>query len=254
MRVFVTGGTGFLGAHLLRRIAREKVEIGALIRPSAKVWRIEDLTHRLQIIRGDLANISSWQEEFRKFHPDTIIHLAWSGVGNKHRNDQQQIEANLMPTVALTRLAIESCAKTFIGLGSQAEYGPLNKKISEDEPPKPSTLYGAAKLSTCIVTQALCEQATVRFAWLRVFSTYGPMEDPDWMIPYLIRKLLAGEKPSLTACEQKWDYLFGLDAAEAIWQVASNQGANGIFNLGSGHVYTLRKIVETIRDMINPSF
>jgi UDP-glucose 4-epimerase len=253
MRIFVTGGTGFLSAHLLSRLVKETVELGVLIRPSGDLWRIQDLTDRLQIVRGDLGKISAWQEELRKFHPDVIIHLAWAGVGNKHRNDSQQIDANLMPTVALTRLGIEAGAKTFIGLGSQAEYGPLNKRISEEDVANPTTLYGTAKLAACILMKQLCEQAGVRFAWLRVFSTYGPMEDPDWMIPYLIRTLLGGEKPALTACEQKWDYLFGPDAAEAIWQIALSPNANGIFNLGSGQVYTLRKIVETIRDMIDPA-
>src|SRR5436853_4032228 len=72
------------------------------------------------------------------------------------------------------------------------------------------------------------------------------------MIPYLILGLLRGEKPALTACEQKWDYLFGPDAADAIWSVLQAPSATGVFNLGSGSVASLRKIVETIRDAINP--
>jgi nucleoside-diphosphate-sugar epimerase len=78
------------------------------------------------------------------------------------------------------------------------------------------------------------------------------MEEAEWMIPYLIRTLQKGEKPSLTACEQRWDYLFATDAAEAIWQTAVSPAAHGVFNLGSGQVYTLRQIVEQIRDNIDP--
>jgi nucleoside-diphosphate-sugar epimerase len=77
------------------------------------------------------------------------------------------------------------------------------------------------------------------------------MEDSSWMIPYLIRALLRGERPALTACEQQWDYLFGPDAAEGIWSVARTN-ADGLFNLGSGHAESLRTIVETLRDAIDP--
>jgi nucleoside-diphosphate-sugar epimerase len=86
-----------------------------------------------------------------------------------------------------------------------------------------------------------------------VFSTYGPLEDLSWMIPYLIRTLLRRERPSLTACEQQWDYLFGPDAADAIWSVAKTTTATGVFNFGSGRANSLRKIVETLRDAIDPN-
>jgi nucleoside-diphosphate-sugar epimerase len=151
----------------------------------------------------------------------------------------------------LVELAREVGCKHFIGLGSQAEYGPLNKKISESDPTEPTTLYGATKLAACHLTRQLCAQFGIGWAWLRVFSTYGPMEDLSWMIPYLIRAVLKGERPALTACEQRWDYLFGPDAAEAIWAVARSQ-APGVFNLGSGKAESLRKIVETLRDAIDP--
>ena len=71
------------------------------------------------------------------------------------------------------------------------------------------------------------------------------------MIPYLIRALLKGERPALTACEQRWDYLFGPDAADAVWAVARSD-ASGIFNLGAGRAESLRAIVETLRDAIDP--
>jgi nucleoside-diphosphate-sugar epimerase len=71
------------------------------------------------------------------------------------------------------------------------------------------------------------------------------------MIPSLIRQLLKGEEPSLTAGEQLWDYLHVEDAARAFIAVAERQ-AEGVFNLGSGAAHSLRTTIETIRDLINP--
>ena len=223
--------------------------MGLLIRPGSNLWRIEPAPKNAQVIHGSLAELP--KEAIAQFAPDTIVHAAWHGVTNQHRNDAAQIEQNLVPTVKLVEHAREVGCKHFIGLGSQAEYGPLNKKISETDPTEPTTLYGATKLTACHLSRQLCAQFGIRWSWLRVFSTYGPMEDLSWMIPYLIRALLKGERPALTGCEQQWDYLFGPDAADAIWLVAKSQ-APGVFNLGSGRVDSLRKIVETLRDAINP--
>jgi nucleoside-diphosphate-sugar epimerase len=90
------------------------------------------------------------------------------------------------------------------------------------------------------------------YAWLRLFSSYGPDDDPSWLIPYLVRTLLAGEKPRLTRAEQVWDYIHVADAAAAIIATL-DAGVTGIFNLGSGEARPLRGIVEFLRDAIDPS-
>ena len=251
MRVLLTGATGFVGAYTLRALLRRGDDVTLLLREGSNSWRIGDLLETTRVVRGDLRNPAAL-DAIRDWKPEAVIHSAWAGVGNKLRNDPVQINENLLPAIHLFQASAEMGCAHFIGVGSQAEYGPLNRKISEDDPPHPTTLYGATKLATCILLQQLAAQTGLRFAWLRIFSTYGPMEDPGWLIPYLIRSLLKKERPSLTACEQKWDYLYGADVGEAIAAVAHEPGAKGVFNLGSGQVYTLRRIVETLRDMIDP--
>ena len=249
MKLLITGATGFIGADLVRRLARENVQMALLIRPGSNLWRVEPLPKNATIVHGTLADLPV--AKIASFAPDTVVHAAWHGVSNQHRNEPAQILENLVPTVRLVEGARDAGCRNFIGLGSQAEYGPLNKKISETDPTEPTTLYGATKLAACHLTRQLCSQFDMRWAWLRVFSTYGPMEDSTWMIPYLIRALLKGDRPKLTACEQKWDYMFGADAADAIWAVAQSH-ACGVFNLGSGRAESLRRIVEALRDAIDP--
>jgi nucleoside-diphosphate-sugar epimerase len=99
----------------------------------------------------------------------------------------------------------------------------------------------------------LAEQTGIRLVWVRVFSVYGPHDNPECMIPAVARKLLRRERPSLTAGEQLWDYLYAEDAAEAIYRVAATPGAEGVFNLGSGVARTIRQIVEQVRDLIDRS-
>lgn len=252
MRILITGATGFLGAHLLKQLSAEDVTVAILFQPQSNRWRIEHLGMNFVEIIGDLRQPQGISDAIKDFVPDTVIHLAWSGVLNRYRNEELQLD-NLFGSLALLRIANEAGCRTWIGLGSQAEYGPLNIRINEDAPTRPSTLYGMTKLCACLLSQYLCAQFNMRFVWLRLFSAYGPADNPGWLIPYVILTLLRGECPALTTGEQRWDYLYVEDAARAIWQAATNPAAQGVFNLGSGEAYTIRSIVERIRDLVDPS-
>jgi UDP-glucose 4-epimerase len=252
MRVFITGATGFLGSYVSKLLVTNGVETAVLLRKTSNPWRIQSLLSQTRQIIGDLEAIPPWEDQLNEFAPDTILHLAWQGVGGEHRNEQEQVDRNLYSSIALARLAKTMGCATFIGLGSQAEYGNCNRIVDESCACNPTTLYGATKLSICHLTKVTLQDSRTRFAWLRLFSAYGPGDNPDWMIPYLIRTLLKRLKPALTACEQKWDYLYVADAAEAVYQVALSSEARGIFNLGSGQARPLQSIVEMARDAIDP--
>jgi len=253
MRALVTGATGFLGSHLTEHLLHARATVAVLTRPGTDPWRIAPLMPRLIRIEGDLRELAAIERDITEFAPDTVFHLGWHGVINRYRDDPAQIDANLWSTLNLIRLSLRIGCRTWIGLGSQAEYGPLNRLASEDDPAHPTTTYGAVKLCIRFVGERLAVDSGLRFVWLRLFSAYGPKDNPNWMIPTLIRTLLKGNRPALTACEQKWDYLYVADAVEAIYRVATTPAAKGVFNLGSGQAYPLRAVVEQIRDLVNPA-
>ena len=254
MRCLVTGATGHIGSHLVRYLLEQGLEVAALVRPTTgNIWRIEDIFHRLHIIKGNLSDIDHPSAAIQKFAPEIVIHLGWHGVSSGYRNDPAQITQNLYGSLKLLELAHECGCQRWIGLGSQAEYGPYGRVLTEDLPARPLTTYGVVKLCLGLLSQKLCEAYGVGFTWLRLTASYGPMDDDHHMIPELILKLLRGEKPALTLGEQRWDYLYVGDAVEAIWRAAITPEAQGIFNLGSGEAYTIRSIAERIRDLIDPN-
>lgn len=250
-RAFVTGASGFIGAAVVRQLLKVGCEVAILQRGESIGHRLHSCVDQLHRIRSHSAGISSFENEFREWKPDTVFHLGWGGVGSAHRNDATIQLANIQFACELATLCGNCKINHFIGAGSQAEYGPKNHLILETECPAPTTLYGAAKLSALALTERICELAGVRHSWLRIFSTYGPDDNPDWMLPSLARQLLLGTRPSLTPCEQTWDYLYVDDAATAFTQVASN-GVTGVFNLASGIELPLRKVIETVRNLIDP--
>ncbi len=243
--VIITGATGFIGSAVLTELLSSGCEVTVLLRPGSDTARLTSRSGFSKLVYQQMQDEAT-VTELRKNKPDIFIHCGWRGVGGDSRNESYQITENLPTTLASVELAASTGCSQWIGLGSQAEYGNLNCALNEDAPLRPTTLYGKAKLAAGVAALALCEARGMAGVWLRVFSTYGPDDSPNWFIPYVIRDYLAGRSPKLTKCEQLWDYLFVNDAARAVVAVA-NGITSGYFNLGSGTAYPLRDYIEEIR-------
>ncbi len=252
MRCLVTGATGFFGSHLTRLLWQRGHEVTILMRPESDPWRIADVLPNVQIVSGDLSDLASIREQIVDCRPDAVLHLAWQGVQSRFRNDQIQSE-NIGQAAQLLAISHQAGCRVWIGFGSQAEYGPKQKAVCETEAPAPTSLYGMAKLATMEMSRAMSALMDLRWVWIRVFSLYGPADEPSWMLPSLIQQLLRREVPALTAGTQMWDYLYVEEAADAVAQVMETATADGLFNLGSGQARPLKQIVEEVRDVVDPS-
>lgn len=253
---FLTGATGFIGSAVLAELSRRNIRTLVLLRPESDRSRIAQLAAENIFVFSKLDD-PGLAEKLRAQQPDVFIHCAWHGVGGQERNAEFQFAENVPLTLASVNLAATCGCKQWVGLGSQAEYGNANRILDETAPTNPTTFYGRAKLAAGNEALALCAQKNLAGAWLRVFSTYGPGDHPHWMIPHVIREFLSGRAPQVTKCEQLWDYLFVADAARAIASVADGK-VSGVFNLGSGKAWPLKKIIETIqaelKTMVQPAY
>jgi nucleoside-diphosphate-sugar epimerase len=252
MRVFVTGATGFLGSYLIRDLLARGHHVAVLLRPSSDTWRLADVLSDIQPVYGSLDAIAEMREPLRRFQPEVVAHLAWHGVAGALRNDPSQAE-NVANVVRLVDLCADVGVKAFVGAGSQAEYGPYERPIREDDAPHPTTLYGKAKLEAGMKGGQLACDRGMRYAWLRVFSTYGPKDAGYWLIPSLIKGIRARQRFPLTACEQTWGFLHARDAAAAFRVVLETPDSHGTFNLAAAEAPKLRDTVTAIRDIVDPS-
>jgi len=245
--MLVTGAGGFVGAAVVRAAHAAGIAVHASGRATSPS-RLSDCPapyHPLDLTDGDAVD-----ELLQGLRPDIVIHTAWAGVSGAARASEVQF-ASITATCRLAEAATRHGARKFVGIGSQAEYGPLDGPVVETRVPMPTTLYGAAKLSACHLARQRCLDAGVDFAWLRLFATYGPGDNPNWLIPSLIARMAAGESPKMTPGTQKWDYLFNEDTAAGILATALSD-ARGIFNLSSGGSVPVRDIATMIRDRVTP--
>lgn len=248
-RLLITGAGGFVGAAIAKAAVAAGDDVVAVIRSGGS--RLAGIAKSISLQKVDLADGPSVAELICSVRPDVVIHSAWEGVGGALRSDDIQLE-NIRTTVALADSAIAAGTGRFVGIGSQAEYGRYDRRIVEDDLPQPTMLYGAAKLAANHLVAQRCGEAKVAFAWLRLFSVYGPGDNPNWLIPSTAASLVRGSRPRCTAGTQKWDYLHIDDVAQGVLAAARNDRANGVFNLSSGEAVEVRTIVEMLRDIAAP--
>lgn len=253
MRVLITGAGGFVGSHLLARFLRDgEHSVAVLLRPGRAYPRIAARLSDATVIAGDLSQPEALSEPLQRFRPDAIVHAAWALPAAKNRNNVEHAD-HVRYTVELTRLAQAAGVRHFVGLGSQAEYGHAANRNMAQPPAQPTTLYGTAKLCAGLLAGKVCATLGLRFAWLRLFSAYGPGEDPSWLIPTMCHKFLNGQKPATTTGEQVYDYVYVDDVAEAVHRVVVESRASGFFDLGSGKGCRVRDVIERVRDLVDPS-
>jgi nucleoside-diphosphate-sugar epimerase len=236
----------------VRHLVESGDTVAILLRPVSDPWRIVDVLDRVETISGQLSEPDALSGPLAGFRPDVVYHLGWSGSGHAGRNDPAQQSANVPEAVALVELASDAGATAWIGLGSQAENGPTAAVLDESTPVRPTTAYGAAKLSAGALTRERCAARSVRQVWLRLLTAYGPAEDPSYLIPQVILSLLRGGRPALTEGNQPSDFLHAADASRALRAAALNESCTGTFVLSSGHHRPVREIALALRDLIDP--
>lgn len=244
MKIVVTGSSGFLGSWICWVLAQEH-EVIALVRPTSDTYRLIGISN-LQIISRDS---SEWAGFITAQKPDALILAHWWGVGNHDRNNERQFD-NIERMKELAKAARDGGVGLVIGVGSQAELGPVSNRITEDLPDNPTTQYGQAKSEARRLMQEALKGSATCFAWMRIFSTYGPSDTDTWLIPQLIDVLTQGEVMKLTKGEQEWSYLHAFDLARAFQAVVDNGSISGVVNVGNPQTIILKDAIHLVADQL----
>lgn len=237
-----------MGVALVKECIANGTAVIAIVRPNSKnLYRLPQNT-LLQIVECDSKDIIQIADEISKEEVDCFYHFAWDGTAREQRNNVFVHEENIKHTLDAACVAKKLGCKAFVGAGSQAEYGRVNNKISPDTSANPEYAYGIAKLAAGRLCQQYCNQVGMRFSWGRIFSVYGEYDHEDTLIMYLIGQLTQRKDAELTACEQKWDYLYCADAARAFYLIGVS--GTGIYCVGSGTMRPLYEYVEQIGQVL----
>lgn len=249
----LTGPTGAIGLALIDELIRRGVRVTAVCRPGSA--RMGDITpHPLvRVVECDLDDLRSLTLRCTQDY-DVFYHLGWANTfGAAARDDMDVQISNIQFSLDAVRTAAALGCHTFIGAGSQAEYGRVEGLLRPDTPCFPKNGYGMAKLCAGEMTRVESEKLGLRHIWTRILSVYGPGDGAGTLVSTVINALLDGHTPACTAGEQKWDYLFSEDAARALYMLAGSGKHGSVYALGGGRVCPLKEYICAIRDEIDPA-
>lgn len=250
----VTGATGAIGRALIKICIEAGYEVLTVVhRSSCRADDLEAIEH-CHVLRLDLPEYDNALEELTKQkikleNYEIFFHLAWMAPFGKDRDNLNLQLKNVRAALAAVQFANGLGCTTFVGTGSQAEYGRVEGTLSPGTPTFPETGYGIAKLCAGQLTRLLCEQLGRRHIWCRVLSVYGPYDRDQTLISTAVLKMIANEETEFSACDQMWDYIYSDDAARAIL-LAGEKGKSGeVYMIGSGETHPLREYIEKIAEI-----
>ena len=248
MRTLVTGAAGFIGAHVVQALLRGDHEVGAVVRGSRGLNRLDVKEERLTVIRVDLDDDAALRRELLRWRPEACIHLAWYAEPGKYLNASENLTCVSTGMRLLEALAETGCRRVVM-VGTCAEYDTDAGYLREDGPLKPKTLYAASKLALNLVAGARAPQLGMGLAWARLFYQYGPHEDPRRLVPSLILTLLEGKTFRASGGHQVRDYLHVADVAAALRALLESR-AEGTFNVCSAEPITVSRLMGVAGEII----
>ena len=246
--VVITGPTGAIGIALIKKCIENDIDVLAICHRGSKRIKSIPVDDHVLIVEASL-------DEYDDLYNDSVadkgkyevfIHLAWNGTFGDSRNNMLLQSDNIKYALSAVELAGRLGCKVFIGAGSQAEYGRVDKPLRPDTPAFPENGYGMAKLAAGQMTRIRCEQLGIKHIWTRILSIYGPYDGEYTMVMSTLKKMLNGEETHFTAGEQIWDYLYSEDAADMMLYLAESGKHGTICCVGSGEA---RPLKDYITDM-----
>lgn len=249
MKVVVTGATSFIGAVTVRQLLERGDQVYAVVRPGSR-----NLSHllemvpeaaqsKLMIIPLELGKIE--QIGAHVSGADAWIHIGWDGAGSDNRRRRDVQQQNVQDSLAAVRAAASIGCKRFLFTGSQAEYGPCRKLITEDTPCNPVSEYGIAKQDFANQAKTLCKKEKIEYIHTRIFSVYGPGDHPWSLVQSCLRTWRQGGEMKFGACTQQWNFLYIEDAVSALVHLLT-EGEPGVYNVAGSDTRPLRDYIEEL--------
>ena len=191
--VLLTGGTGFIGCHVIEHLLDNEYKVILLKRSFSNNWRIKGFENRITCYNTDETELD---EIFQNESINTIIHLAT--YYKKHHNPSDidpMIRSNILFPVQLLELALKFDVRSFINTGTFFEYAHDSLPIHENSNEKPYNFYATTKIAFENILKSYSKNG-FKSITLKLFSPYGPFDNEEKIIPLLIKHAIKEKENS----------------------------------------------------------
>jgi nucleoside-diphosphate-sugar epimerase len=237
-RVLVTGGTGFIGQHVIDPLRQRGFEIHVLGRHPPPDGAV--IFHE-----ADVLDLDRTRQAIAAAKCSHLLHLAWYVKPGEYWRAPDNLDW-IAASLHLARSFAENGGRRAVTAGTCAEYlWGAERFLEEQTPCQPATLYGASKDALRRILAAYGEVAPLSVAWGRIFFLYGPAEKPGRLVSDAICKLLSRQEFPTSHGLQRRDFMHVSDVAGAFAALVDCD-IRGAVNIGSGQAVSVRSILELI--------
>ncbi|MEJ7813115.1 MAG: NAD-dependent epimerase/dehydratase family protein [Gemmatimonadaceae bacterium] len=245
----MTGASGFVGANVARRLVADGHDVHLLLRAASAPWRTRALAGDVRVHGVDLRDTEGVRAAIVDARPEWVFHLAVHGAYPAQTDWRQMVETNMLGTMNVVTASLDAGAEVIVNTGSSSEYGYKDHAPDERELVEPNSYYAVTKVGATIFCRYMAQARGARIPTLRLYSVYGPHEEPTRLVPRLIVNGLAGTLPPLANPDTARDFVYVDDVVDAYLAAAERPLADmgAVLNVGSGVQTKLGELVEIAR-------
>ena len=234
-------GSGFIGTAIIQHLESEGHELLVYSRTFKEKVRSKQ-------VLGDIFDFDDF-EKILSWNPQVVIHTAWITAHGLYQNDSSNYKYSQF-TSELAGRVIHTGIEHLIVLGTCAEYGhQTDASTAGITRLTPNNLYAAQKVAAFHSVKELLEESKTRLTWVRVFQPYGPKQDENRLVPYLIRAIKGGELIRLSDTTSIRDWITTRDIASAITWVINHQLTTEV-DVGTTIGFTNLEIVKHLEELL----
>ncbi len=256
-KCLVTGGAGFIGSHLARRLAKDDHQVIIIDNLSeGKLENIADIKNKVKFYKEDILNLSFLKKIFKNV--DYVFHeAALRSVERSVKNPLETNKVNIEGALNILIAARENKVKRVIFAGSSSSYGEQKEKVfSEDLCPNPVSPYALSKLTGEFYLKQFYQLFGLETISLRYFNVFGPYQDPSNeyanVIPIFICKMLKDEQPVIHwDGEQSRDFNYIDNVVEANILAMKVEKTHGeVLNVCNGEQFSINQMFQMINKIL----
>ena len=256
-KIIITGVSSFIGSKLAIFFKKINYEVIGTISKEINSYegirlkRIELMQSKdVEILKVDIERNGNLKSLINNNPPDFFIHhAAWTQNMNSSDFDSiKSIKVNVLPLRELYQTLFENSVKGIIITGTNQEYGDQESSCKEDDLCMPTTKYGLSKLAQIITSYQLSMEYNLPTRIARVFNPVGSLDNPQKLIPTMVKRICSNQIMEMSDCNQKRDFIYigDLIAGYNLLLKDFDRKLFDIFNLSSGEAISVKDLIVGI--------
>lgn len=251
--ILVTGGAGFIGSHLTKKLVDEGAKVSVIVKYNSIIDcpRLVKIWDKITIIEADLRNADS-VNEMKKLNFDLVFHLAaYNHVGDSFKHVLENVNSNLISTINLLNNGPKF--KKMIHMGTSEIYGQqIRIPFNVNEKPNPMSPYAVTKFGSELFSILKAKSSKLNLLCVRPFNTFGPFQSEKAIIPEIIVKCLQNKEIKTTGGKQTREFNYVDDIINGILFLNKKiKHKLEPINVGSNRPISIKLLVKKIHKFTN---